>query len=95
VEAATLRLPDERVSHFWDSEGILVKDYARILKLGDRPAWDVFLLFGRDVEWKTEPPTPDYWMHQLKLAPARRLDGNQLATEIAELLGKSGAAQKQ
>lgn len=89
-----MRLPDKRVSHFWDGEGVLVKGYAPILKLGERPAWDVFLLFGRDVEWKTEPPTPDYWMHQLRLAPERRLDGDKLATEIEKLLTESAASNR-
>jgi hypothetical protein len=88
VSRATTRLPDERVSHFWDAEGALVKAYSRILQLpGSRPAWDVYLLFGRDTEWKDEPPTPQDWMHQLPRAPAERgLDGNRLAAEAGRLL---------
>jgi hypothetical protein len=89
VAAATELLPDERVSHFWDAEGDLVKAYARIMELGNRPAWDVYLLFGGEAEWKSQPPAPDYWMHQLGLAPERRLDGEKLAIEMKKLLEKS------
>jgi hypothetical protein len=94
VAEATLRLPDERVSHFWDGDGELVKEYSRIMGLGDRPAWDVFLLFGSKAEWKAAPPAPDYWMHQLRLAPERQLDGNKLAKEIEKLLGNRARVRK-
>jgi hypothetical protein len=57
------------------------------LKLGDdQPAWDVYLAYGRDAEWRNEPPVPAYWMHQLRLDPERRLDGDRLAAEITKLL---------
>ena len=88
VSRATTRLPDERVSHYWDAEGDLVKAYSRILGLPDsRPAWDVYLLFGGNAEWKDQPPAPQGWMHQLPLAPGeRRLDGDRLAAEVGKLL---------
>jgi hypothetical protein len=88
VPRATTRLPDARVSHLWDAGGTLVKAYSRILRLSEgRPAWDVYLLFDRDAEWKDEPPAPQDWMHQLPLAPAeRRLDGDRLAVEARRLL---------
>ena len=88
VGRATLRLPDERVSHFWDAGGTLVKAYSRILQLGDsRPAWDVYLVFDRQAEWKDEPPLPQDWMHQLPFAPGERsLDGDRLAAEVGTLL---------
>ena len=91
VSRATTRLPDERVSHYWDAEGDLVKAYSRILGLPDsRPAWDVYLLFDGNAEWKDQPPAPQGWMHQLPLAPAeRRLDGDRLAAEVGKLLNDS------
>ena len=88
VSRATTRLPDERVSHYWDAEGDLAKAYSRILGLPDaRPAWDVYLLFDRNAQWTDQPPAPQGWMHQLPLAPAeRRLDGDRLAAEVGKLL---------
>ncbi len=88
VSRATARLPDARVSHFWDADGTLVRAYSRILRLGEgRPAWDVYLVFDRDAEWKDEPPAPQAWMHQLPRAPIElRLDGDRLALEAGRLL---------
>ncbi|MGI8783780.1 MAG: hypothetical protein ACR2L2_09060 [Acidobacteriota bacterium] len=87
VPAATARLSDERVTFFWDGNGELVEAYARVMKLGaGQPAWDIYFVFDRGIEWKAEPPVPTYWMHQLKLDPDRRLDGDKLAAEINKLL---------
>jgi mercuric ion binding protein len=86
VGKASTRLSDARVSRYWDGKGELVRSYARVLALGERPAWDVYLLYGPDAEWKTEPPRPDTWMHQLQgLDASRRLDGAKLAAELAAL----------
>ncbi len=91
VAQATGQLPDERVSHFWDGNGELVKGYSRVMKFGDgQPAWDVYFVFDHDAEWKDEPPAPAYWMHQLKLAPEKRFDGDKLAAEINKLLQSAG-----
>lgn len=88
VPQATTRLLDERVSHFWDGRGDLVKAYARVLQLGQgQPAWDVYLVFDRQVVWKDGPPAPIYWMHQLRgQPPEQMLDGDKLAMEINKLL---------
>ncbi len=91
VSRATTRLPDARVSHYWDAAGTLVKAYSRILRLSEgRPAWDVYLVFDRDAEWKDEPPAPQAWMHQLPRAPAElRLDGDGLAALARRLLNSA------
>jgi len=87
VARATARVPDTRVSRYWDARGELVKAYARTLSLGERPAWDVYLLYGPEVEWTAEPPAPRSWMHQLQgLDPARRLDGERFAAEVTALV---------
>lgn len=88
IPAAMKRLPDSRVAFYWDAKGELTKGYSRVLQLGeDRPAWDVYLVFDRNAEWKTEPPAPNSWMHQLRGVPAeRRLDGDALAAEIKKTL---------
>ena len=81
-------LPDTRVAFYWDGKGELTKRYSRVLQLGDdRPAWDVYLVFDRTAEWKSEAPAPKYWMHQLRgLSAERRLDGDALAVEIGKML---------
>lgn len=91
VGSATKRLPDERVSHFWDGNGELVKSYARLLQLGDaQPAWDVYFVYDRDAEWKDTPPVPTYWMHQLELTQGHPFNGDQLAVEINKLVAQPG-----
>lgn len=86
VPAATSRLADERVSHYWDERGELKKVYQRVMQMSE-PAWDVYYIYNRDAEWKTEPPVPEYFMHQLgSLPPERMLDGDKLAAEINKLL---------
>jgi hypothetical protein len=89
VPSASKQIPDRRVSYYWDGKGDLGQRYSRILQLPEgRTAWDVYLVFDRNVEWKNEsPPSPDFWMHQLHdVSPERRLDGNRLAAEINKLL---------
>ncbi len=87
VPAATARIPDERASHYWDAKGELKAAYQRALKM-EEPAWDVYYVYGRDVEWRDElPPAPAYYMHQLRsLPPDRMLDGAKLAEEMNKLL---------
>jgi len=87
VGKATTRLSDSRVKHYWDGNGDLMQSYARVLDLGKRPAWDVYLLYGSEAEWKTDPPMPDSWMHQLRdVDESRLLKGETLAAELAVLV---------
>lgn len=87
VSEATKYLPDKRVRHFWDGDEVLKKAYSPVLGL-DGPAWDVYLAYDRNATWKDAPPAPQYWMHQLRLAPGLRLDGDTFAAEINKLLGQ-------
>lgn len=88
VPDATTKIPDERASHYWDEEGALKVAYQKVMAM-DKPAWDVYYVYGREAEWKEEPPQPDYWMHQLRGLPSeRRLDGSKLAEEMTKLLQK-------
>ncbi len=87
VPRATSRLPDARVSHYWDGDGVLVRAYAPVLQLKEgQPAWDVYFVFDRDAEWRDGVPVPAYWMHQLDLAPERTFNGRKLAAEVERLL---------
>ena len=88
VTTATKRLPDKRVSYFWDGNGEMAKSYAPVLNLpAGYVAWDVYMVFNKDAKWTTGPPAPDYWMHQLGgVMPERRLDGDKFADETTKLL---------
>ena len=65
VPNARNRLPDQRVAHFWDGKTELVESYKTILptknvETGEYVrAWDVYLLFGPDAEWKDQPALPN------------------------------------
>ncbi len=83
------RIPDPRITRYFDAEGHLGQRYAPILRLtGEAPAWDVYLVFGPEARWDSEPPTPAYWMHQLgrRAPPERSLDADQMTRAINELL---------
>ena len=88
VPAAAEKITDARATHYWDGEGKLKLAYQRVMKW-DQPAWDVYYAYGREAEWKNDPPAPDYWQHQLRgLPPERMLDGDKLAGEMRRLLEK-------
>lgn len=95
VPNAMTRLPDSRVSHYWDGEGKLVEAYKTILPTLDEKtgkylkAWDVYMVFPRDAEWQDKPPEPGYWMHQLWLDTGNRFDGDILAKETKKMLQTS------
>jgi hypothetical protein len=89
VGRATKRLPDGRVSHYWDGEGESVKAYGRVLGLGaGETAWDVYYVYGRDAEWGDVPPTPPFFMDQVGLPRGQPLDAGKLAAEVRKLLEK-------
>jgi len=95
VGRASTRLPDSRVTRYWDGKGELVKSFARVLALGERPAWDVYMLYGPEAEWKSDPPMPDSWMHQLRgVDESRRLNGETLAAELAALVERANGKGK-
>ena len=91
------RIPDPRITRYFDAEGQLGQRYAPILRLTEGgPAWDVYLVFGPEARWVSEPPTPAYWMHQLgrRAPPERSLDPDQMTRAINELLGPGKDSHK-
>ena len=78
-------LPDKRVVHYWDKEKKLGEAYKSVLEI-NRTAWDVYLLYPQDAEWKEKPPKPSFWMHQLGIEQGQDLDGEKLAEEVKKLL---------
>jgi len=85
VPQATKRFDDFRVRQYWDSKAETTRAFSSILQING-PAWDVYLLFGRDAEWKEQPPAPAFWMDQLGLENGRPFDANGLAEQIRKSL---------
>jgi len=90
------RVPDSRARRYYDADASVGKLYGPILHLPrGLPAWDVYMVFGREAGWESQPPTPVYWMHQLGLAAPSdlRLDGDRLAGVVKGLLNSLGSAR--
>lgn len=82
VPRASRAMPDPRTSHYWDGDSLLGKGFRKTLALPE-DAWDVFFLYGPDAKWDgTDPPLPDFWMHQLGSKGRPRLNGPYLDADI-------------
>ncbi len=85
IPQATKRFTDGRVSHYWDRNGQLVSEYARERQING-PAWDIYLLYDRNAEWKDQPPTPSFWMDQIGAKNGTPFEGDKLAQRIRDLI---------
>jgi hypothetical protein len=85
---ATVLLADPRVEHFWVSTRDVGKMFQDPIKLTTEPAWDVYLVYPRGVYWDQSPPTPAYFMHQLRgrLPDEGRLDAKELSGRLGATL---------
>jgi hypothetical protein len=92
ASAAARRYAEARAIHYWDGERHLARRLATALAIdrrtsaapGDDPpfAWDVYLAYGRgpkDIE------RPDFWMHQLAVDHAPRLNAGQWLDQIRHI----------
>jgi len=87
AENMTNHFSDPRVSYFKDPNSLAGTLWEQVLKTERGIAWDVYLLYGADAVWETEPPKPDFWMHQLGggiIAP--RLDEEEFIKALKDLL---------
>ena len=74
-------IDDPRASHFWDPQRHLARTLGAALGIaatesipmarGAGAAWDVYLAYGRG---DTDLLAPRFWMHQLAVTHAPRLD---------------------
>ena len=74
-------IDDPRAAHYWDPRRYLARDLGLALKIsaeesipmahGAGAAWDVYLAFGRG---DATIRAPRFWMHQLAVTHAPRLD---------------------
>jgi hypothetical protein len=82
---------DERVEHFWTGTRDVGHLFAPAIDLANEPAWDVYLVYPKGVEWKDAVPRPVYFQHQLggRLPAEKRLNGEKLAAALREALDES------
>lgn len=80
----------------WDEARITGEAWTRVMLDGDDrwsatgPAWDVYYLYGADVEWTEDAPSvPDYWQHQGAGSSELVLNYNVLKAEIESFLAQA------
>ena len=91
--AAAQRFAEPRARHYWDGERTLAREMATALRIsardsigaGDGPgfAWDVYLAYPRGAVGLTRPA---FWMHQLGVSHAPRLDAEAFRLGVERLL---------
>lgn len=59
ISAVLARIPDSRVSQFWDPDRVLSHHLG---ETADRETivWDWVAVYPEDAKWGSSPPTPDY-----------------------------------
>ena len=96
AEATAERFADPRASHFWDDSHHLARYMAKALGIDSRTeaavgdvkeyAWDVYLAYGPGA---MEIERPDFWMHQLAVEHAPRLDAAEWLRRVRRLAGEA------
>jgi len=91
--AASKRFAEPRSTHYWDGGRHFARHMAAALGIaaresiavGDTPefAWDVYLAYGRGAK---RIERPDFWMHQLGVTHAPRLDAGEWSRRVQDLL---------
>lgn len=79
------RFPDARVTQFFDPQQRAGKAIADRLGHGGRIAWDFYLFFPQECEWRETPPKPEVYMHQLRNGwadPDRLFEKGRLRMEL-------------
>jgi len=91
--AAAARFAAPRALHYWDRERRLARELGAALRISARDsigagsgpgfAWDVYLAYPRGAVDLTRPA---FWMHQLGVTHAPRLDAEAFRQRVEELL---------
>ena len=78
VPRATREVADPRTRHYWDGASSSMRAVRATLGVTE-DAWDVFLLYPPGTTWDgTNPPAPEFWMHQLGSRDKPRIAGPYL-----------------
>ena len=73
AERRANEFPHEKFTHYWDSNSATGNLWKDVLHLRET-AWDVYILYGGNAEWTTDPPDPDLWFPQLQHATRARFE---------------------
>jgi hypothetical protein len=83
---AQSKVVDQRARHYWDGSQALGDAFSPLLGIRSQMAWDVYLLYDGNAEWKEAPPAPAAWLHQLVGEnPDLELTEERLETALAKL----------
>ena len=89
-------VPDPRATHFW-TETVAAGEVFRAplagLGLGERSAWDSFLLFPAEARWEEMPPSPAHFMN--REVEGKALNGSVLFEQVQALLAAASASPAQ
>ena len=93
AEAAAERFAEPRAAHYWDGERQLAQRLGESLGIsaqeslaagsGSGLAWDVYLAYERG---ESDLFRPSFWMHQLGVTHAPRLDAAAFRQQVEGLL---------
>jgi hypothetical protein len=90
VPGAAALAPDPRMLHYWDGSNDLGFSYGKVLPTPGGPAWDVYMLYAPGTAWRgLTPPKPNFWMHQLNITNAPRLNPAVFAARAQAMLSNS------
>ena len=94
ADAVAAHFAEPRALHYWDGERRLARELATALGIsphdsigaGEGPgfAWDVYLAYPRGAP---DVRNPSFWMHQLGVTHAPRLDAEAFRSWVERLLG--------
>jgi hypothetical protein len=65
AQKAVRKFKDGRVKQFYDPKQLAGKAFAESLGHVDSVAWDFYLFYPVQSEWKELPPVPEVFFHQL------------------------------
>jgi hypothetical protein len=90
AQAASQRFIAPNAAYYWTPTQKLAQDLGTILRLaGGRPAWDIFLIYGKGTLWKGGVPEPAFGQHQMTaLLLMDRLDPAVFSARVAEFLAR-------
>jgi len=87
ARASTQRLLAPNAAYYWTPTPRLGQELGSVLRLaGGRLAWDVYLLYRKEIIWEGRFPEPTYWQQQLDVIQADPLDIIKLKGRIQQLL---------
>ena len=81
---------DSRVRQYFDVDKEVGTAYKKLFGL-TKTAWDMFLVYGADVDWEIEqPPEPTFYMHQMNTEhgsdPTKILDPEEFKKRVEDIL---------